>query len=105
MKKFILGLQFIFKPNYWLIYGEYNNTWDKILNKLLDENDFVNIGEYTAELGGVTIWIANIPYACMMPYNKTFIRPSRLTIQRGVRKLKIAQEKQLEIQLNNLIRK
>ena len=35
-QQFILNLQFIFKPRYWVMNYEYSPKWDKKLNKLLD---------------------------------------------------------------------
>ena len=89
-KRFILNLQFIFKPRYWVMNYEYSPKWDKELNKLLNEHTFDESKDngYTAFLGGMYIWIANHPYASFMPYGTKFkgkarFRPSRLTIQRA----------------------
>ena len=89
-KRFILNLQFIFKPRYWVMNYEYSPKWDKELNKLLNEHTFDESKDkgYTAFLGGMYIWIANHPYASFMPYDTKFkgkarFRPSRLTIQRA----------------------
>lgn len=91
MENFIKNLQFIFKPSYWLMNEPYNSDLDLFINELLDKHEFENVRNCTAILGGITMWIANIPYSCMMPYEnmiKPNIRPSRLTIQKGLRKLK-----------------
>ena len=88
MKKFLINLQFIFRPSYWLMLRPYNKDIDKIMNHLLDEHEFSNIGEFTAFLGDVEIWIMNRPSNCMMPYEFVYkYRPSRLTILRGINKL------------------
>ena len=93
MMNFILSLQFIFKPHYWLMNNSYNKEWDEKLNQLMDKYPIefgpVNSldGEiHTITLGGNLIWIANYPYAYASPYSYTRsiddVRPSRLTIQR-----------------------
>lgn len=89
MKKFFLNLQFIFMPNYWIMNEPYCKQLDQKISDLLDKEDFKYIDNYTAKLGNLTIWIENQPYACMMPYQLKFTcRPSRLTIKRGLKKLR-----------------
>lgn len=91
MKKFLMNLQFLFKPSYWIMNYPYSMYLDKYMNYLLDNYEFESIDHYTAKLGNEVIWITNRPYACMMPHNITVsqgYRPSRLTIQKGIRKLK-----------------
>lgn len=89
MKKFLLSLQFIFKPNYWVMNREYNESIDIMMNALMDLYEFTNITEYTAYLGSTEIWVTNQPYACMVPRSLLQSgRASRLTIQRGIKKLK-----------------
>lgn len=83
---FVLGLQFIFRPSFWIMSYSYNSLLDDKLKSLMDEK-FTNFDSYTAKLGGIELWVVNYPYACM-----TFcggggssggkIRPSRLTILR-----------------------
>ncbi len=92
-KRFILNLQFIFKPHYWVMNYEYSPKWDKELNKLLDEYTFAESKDsnHTAFLGRMYIWIENHPYASFMPYYATFkgkakFRASRLTIQRAYKR-------------------
>lgn len=95
MKNFILSLQFIFKPSYWDMLYPYNEHWDKKLNELLDKYDFTEINNHTAKLGDNLIWIGNQKYACMELYNGYIdrrFRASRLTIQRGLKKLNKAIE-------------
>lgn len=86
LKTFILNLQFIFKPSYWLMNYPYSKEMDEFISKLLDNHDFTDISNFTAKLGGVVIWTANSPYASMTMYSSK-VRPSRLTIQRGEKKL------------------
>lgn len=89
MRKLLQNLQFVFKPDWWLMNGYYNEKVDKMMNHLLDNHEFTNIGWATAYLGGVKIWIANQPYACMIPHDILHydVRPSRLTILKGLKKL------------------
>lgn len=88
MKKFLLNLQFIFKPSYWLMNQRYDESVDIIMNGLMDKYEFTNITDYTAYLGDTEIWVCNQPYACMVPRSLlSTARASRLTIQKGIRKL------------------
>lgn len=93
---FIKSLKFIFMPHYWLMNYPYNAGWDKYLNRLLDDHEFENIGSLTCRLGDVEIWCGNHPYASFSPYMTNMretasFRPSRLTIQRAMKKLKKSQ--------------
>lgn len=86
----LLNLQFIFKPSYWLMNDDYSKELDLIINKLLDDNDFIITSKYVAKLGKFNIWIGNRPYACMVFDSESYFRgkrPSRLTIKRGLKKL------------------
>ena len=91
LKNFFLNLQFIFKPWYWVMNEHYSKDMDIHMNELMDKYTFTEYKYYTAYLGNIVIWVTNAPYACIVPWNgkidKTG-RPSRLTIQRGIRKLK-----------------
>ena len=91
LKNFFLNLQFIFKPWYWVMNEHYSKDMDIHMNELMDKYTFTEYNYYTAYLGDNVIWVTNAPYGCIVPWNgkidKTG-RPSRLTIQRGIRKLK-----------------
>lgn len=101
MKKFLLNLNFIVNPNWWMMNNSYNETWDKKLNHLLDNHKLEIDNYHTAELDGITIWIANYnyPYAYGVIWDSTFSknintlslqgRPSRLTIYRLRQRVKI----------------
>ena len=90
LKNFFLNLQFIFKPWYWVMNEHYSKDMDIHMNELMDKYTFTEYNYYTAYLGDNVIWVTNVPYGCMVPWkgkiDKTG-RPSRLTIQRGLRKL------------------
>ena len=91
LKNFFLNLQFIFKPWYWVMNEHYSKDMDIHMNELMDKYTFTEYNYYTAYLGDNVIWFTNAPYGCMVPWNSTINntgRPSRLTIQRGIRKLK-----------------
>lgn len=76
MKEFLLNLQFILRPAYWMLNREYSEQWDRVLNQLLDEYKLTDIGSHHATLGPTTIWITNVPYACMNTY-QPFMQKSR----------------------------
>lgn len=91
LKNFFLNLQFIFKPWYWIMNYPYSKDMDIHMNELMDKYTFTEYDYYTAYLGNIVIWVTNAPYGCIVPYTTTIQntgRPSRLTIQRGIRKLK-----------------
>jgi hypothetical protein len=91
LKNFFLNLQFIFKPWYWIMSPTYSKDMDIHMNELMDKYTFSDYDYYTAYLGNIEIWVSNAPYGCMVPWKGELIntkRPSRLTIQRGLRKLK-----------------
>jgi len=96
--KWLKNLKFIFMPSYWLMNHPYNKEVDMMINGLLDDYEFTNIGEYDAKLGATTIWIENHPYASMRLYNSNLImfRPSRLTIRRAYIKLNAARVKEVK---------
>jgi hypothetical protein len=94
---FIKNLQFIFKPNYWLLSHSYSEKWDQELNKLLDENEFVLVprrsdnDHFYAMLGGTKLWIKNHPFASFCDTDNPlgyYKRPSRKTLFRAYKKLK-----------------
>lgn len=87
-----LSLQFIFRPNWWLMNVPYSKEVDEIVLELLKNNEFKNISPNgcTVELGKATIWIENIPYGCIRLYetNLEHYRPSRMTILKALKKLR-----------------
>ena len=90
LKNFFLNLQFIFKPWYWVMNEHYSKDMDIHMNELMDKYTFTEYNYYTAYLGDKAIWVTNVPYGCMVPFCYERYgtgRPSRLTIQRGLRKL------------------
>jgi len=84
----------IFLPNMWIMNFPYSESWDKALNRLLDEYPFVLTSPpHEATLGDVTVWTENYPYASFHPVIKgreQDVRPSRLTILKARRHLEDA---------------
>lgn len=117
MKKilnFIQNIQFLFRPNYWVMLGKYDAQWDAKLNALAKEHDFKLEGAKYSErvcyvsLDGQNMWVANFPYSFLVPVkikstftahdgeiiylygyqdNRAQPRPSRLTIHKLKKKL------------------
>jgi len=108
MKKiinFIQSLQFIFKPDYWIMTASYDAAWDKKFQELAENYDFIPIYSWnlrnefgnhthTALLGDYRVWVSNFPYAFFSYSGKVDecyiandIRPSRLTIAKYYKKL------------------
>jgi hypothetical protein len=91
-----LSLQFIFKPKWWIMNKPYSKEVDLIIISLLEKYNFENISESkcTAQLGKATIWIENRPYSCILLRDTCIekYRPSRLTILKALKKLKIDTE-------------
>jgi hypothetical protein len=108
------SLQFLFRPNYWIMLGKYDPQWDAKLNALAKEHDFKSeAGSYTdmmcyVSLNGNHIWVGNFPYSFLVPVkikssftahdgeiiyfyeyqdSETQPRPSRLTIHKLKKKL------------------
>jgi hypothetical protein len=84
------NLQFIFKPQYWLMNYPYNVEVDKIVNELLDNHELTDLSssQCTAKLGKATIWVENRPYASARLCGTQLedYRPSRLTVKRLLKK-------------------
>jgi hypothetical protein len=101
IKKFILSLQFIFMPRYWVMNYGYNKIQDAQLNALMDKYEFTKcdvswMNEYYVKIGESYVRIANYPYAVWLcPYENT--RPSRLTILRMENKIAKDLSKQITL--------
>ena len=84
----------------------YSEATDKIISDLLDNYEFTEISPSgcTVKLGTTWIWVGNIPYSCMYPERLSNSRPSRLTIQKGVRKfLKVKTELEIKKYLDSTV--
>lgn len=74
-------IRVLLTPTCWVQVDEYSAVWDAKLNVLMRTHRFTHIGEYTAEIDGITVWIANHPYASFHPYGHgPKVRPRRATI-------------------------
>ncbi|MDX8383284.1 MAG: hypothetical protein R8M45_04325 [Ghiorsea sp.] len=74
----------IFHREYWVMLNKYDAGWDDFIRKSLENPTFESTASpngCTVVLNGVTLWLANFPYASMTSeiFDKT-VRPSRLTI-------------------------
>lgn len=92
-KRFILNLQFIFRPRYWIMNYEYSPKWDKELNVLLDKYTFDKStrDEWSVSINNTKVWISldTYPYASFLPFFgivRGEFRPSRLTIKKAYKK-------------------
>ncbi len=83
-------LFFLIRPHFWGLQNEYNEKLDTALRKKLEEGrKFTSINKYDASFGGLELWIANYPYACMSVGNSTNeLRPSREVIYKLNKQLK-----------------
>jgi hypothetical protein len=75
-------------PRYWLMLYPYSAEWDRILNRLMDTEEFYDVGRFTACIGKYQVWIENYPYGAFTPHSIDLeVRPSRMTIIRTNRKI------------------
>jgi hypothetical protein len=103
------NLQFLFKPQYWLMNYEYNKEVDKIINDLLDKYELTGPYKngYICMLGNAEIWVSNIPYAFGRLYSTELgnYRPSRLTIQRLLKRYKQLKKQSMNENMNEKVNK
>jgi hypothetical protein len=82
------SLKFLFMPSWWIQVHPYSAEWDARLNHLMDHHQFEMLSEYRAQIGGMTVCIANHPFASFTPVNLfPVIMPSKLTRERAMKKL------------------
>lgn len=107
MKNFLLNIYLILFCGYSIMLYPYSKEWDIKFRKLLEDNDFEIDGLGFAKLGELELWIANQPYACFL-YETKFIgirlsvRPSRVSVYYGLKKLNNKINKLKQIQLNKI---
>jgi hypothetical protein len=86
-------VHFLIRPSYWSQLYDVDMQWDAELNRLLDQHEFTNIGQYTAKLGDTSIWISNHPFASFTEYHRLdYAMARRRTIWRAKQKLDAATE-------------
>jgi hypothetical protein len=100
------NLQFLFKPEYWIMNYRYNKDFDELINRLLDTYELTETHRfgYTCKLGDTEIWIGNMPYAFVTLYNTELpnYRPSRLTIQRLLKRYEKLKEQNLKDKIQQI---
>lgn len=83
-------IRVLLTPSCWIQNKPYSAKWNALLNKLLMEEEFTDVTEFYARIGGIQVWINNHPYASFSPYHGNFelnIRPRRSTILKAYDKL------------------
>lgn len=75
-------------PTCWVRCEPTCKTWDAYLRSLIGRYQFSEIKQHTAQLGPVTLWISNHPYASFTPELKFYPVPSRATAIRLGKKLR-----------------
>jgi len=99
----------LFTPRCWTQLHPYSKAWDAHLSKLIETHDFVNVGQHTAEIDGILVWIANHPYGSFHPYGHTEdkeirVRAKRSTILRADDKLiRVISPPSNEVRIESLI--
>lgn len=72
-------------PRCWLRNCRTDQIWDATLNSLLDNHDVKIINRHYVKIGGVSVWVANYPYAygsCNSDYFDRDVLPKRGTVFR-----------------------
>lgn len=74
----------LFRPRFWGMQEAYSDRWDRVINRIIDEDQVDRVGCYTAHVGSKEVWIGNYPYSYGVPYriSRAGVRPSRRTIRR-----------------------
>lgn len=94
MKKFLISIQFLFRPSFWIMNHRYNKCWDDFISYIIDNgikptviDEFSMVvhvdGDTTSD--GVSVWLENYPYAYGTSYSRgggVRARPSRYNIVR-----------------------
>lgn len=104
----IIQIWVMINPRYWIMNEWYSSKWDKELNNLMKNHNFVltfGFSDCTAKLGDWEIWIANHPYASFTDHSFRNIpgRPSKLTIYKAKQKLERDLKNPQPIEENNQV--
>lgn len=84
-------------PSFWTMNYPYDKEWDRKVKELFDSGDIEIEDFFYARVGGQKLWYKNYPYASfnkdtdLFEYvvsGKNSVRPSRLTIYRGMKAIK-----------------
>jgi hypothetical protein len=87
MKELVYWIKSLLHPSYWVMMNPYSKAWDHELRRLMMDHKFIICSQYTAEIGGVSVWIENHPYSSFCPDSLISVRPSRRTIMMAREKL------------------
>lgn len=60
----------------------YSAEWDAFISEAMDAGDVQFVDEYTVIVKGVSVWIANYPYAFGKPHRGIAVLPSLETRER-----------------------
>ncbi len=74
-------------PSYWIMLNSYEESYDRYLNKIIENKVPIIRGEYVSRVmasPSFTIWTSNFPYGYGNPYEpiESKDRPSRRTIKK-----------------------
>lgn len=74
-------------PRTWIMFNNYDDAYDKFINKIIDDKAEIILGSFTSEVmtnHKFTIWTSNFPYSYgnICSPRKSNDRPSRRTIYR-----------------------
>ena len=85
-------------PHFWVMNNPYCEEWDKMFMDLVENGKIESIDRYDVTIDGVKIWIANYPYSCCTHGD---VRPSRVNIYLGMKKIKTQQYRLLRVRARN----
>lgn len=78
MPEFLLWVQVLFSPRYWVQAYPTDMAWDNAVRRLLETESFEKISDRKATLGPYRVWISHHPYASFSPENMNVL-PTRRT--------------------------
>lgn len=79
------AIKVLIRPDCWMQYHSYSEAWDAVLNRMMETEKFKRLNDCKSDIGGVTVWIKNHPYASFTPEDVN-ARPKRSTILRAMEK-------------------
>lgn len=88
-KEIVGGIRVLFTPSCWIQNSRYSAPWEARLASAMETERFNKCDGYRAQLGSLSVWIENHPYASFTPGSRTLlqVRPRRITILRLMDKL------------------
>lgn len=80
LKEIWLWLKVTINPAYWVSNNSISKPWDRRLRTLIKEGaEVTNADDFTVDLGGITIWVSNYPYAYGNKRHVSSFLPTRRT--------------------------